>query len=642
MTKYLILGFFLLLTSNANSQLLKKLKEKVVSNTEQKIQDKVEKKADASVDSLLEGNVQLGKRKAPVENPQESDSDGGNRGSGTGSGSPNLKVYSKFDFVPGTTILYFDNFEKDNIGETPEGWITSTFSEVVTIEGLEGNWLKMGSTSSKHFIRSKKQSWGNNFTVEFDLLIVKNSYDPRIDINLVNTGGNLVTDESILIANTKSVINFSAIIGAANQSRASLSALDKRLSDVMTENLPYGNTVPVHVSMCVQGKRFRMWWNERKLYDLSAVSEEYVPNQLEFEFGHLGGTDYYISNIRVARDIPDTRAKFEEGKLVSNLLFYSGTDKLKPESMGSLLDVSKVLKDATSAIKIIGHTDSDGDEASNLLLSQQRAETVKNTLINQYNISEEVLTTEGRGETQPIADNNSVEGKAQNRRVEFIFKAGADTYTKPVSSTTAANPVSARETQAPASSNASSGSASSVAIQSKVLNTSLPYAQFMKTGESSYTFIASKEEGNSRDNFIKVQLESVYTTLKPETYNFKIINQTNPLYGSKKFAEITKTEASLNYGTGKKPYISQLSPINASGHMATFYSESLEEKLPSASPNYKFVIEKVADGKASGYFLAGAMIEGLQPITKGDAMTQTFTNGFAGEIRFTFTDVPIY
>src|SRR5690348_6367459 len=81
----------------------------------------------------------------------------------------NLKVYSKFDFIPGNTILYFDNFEKDNIGESPLGWITSTSAEVVTIEGLEGNWLKLAATSSKHMTRNKKQTWGNNFTIEFDL-----------------------------------------------------------------------------------------------------------------------------------------------------------------------------------------------------------------------------------------------------------------------------------------------------------------------------------------------------------------------------------------------------------------------------------------------------------------------------------------
>tara|TARA_R110000868_G_scaffold216416_7_gene466596 strand:+ start:17499 stop:19418 length:1920 start_codon:yes stop_codon:yes gene_type:complete len=639
MKKYVIIAGILLISFNTNAQLLKKLKEKIVSKTEQKADAKIDQKIDVTIDSVLEGNVHLPKNK----NPKEKESAATNNKTGNtevkpNSGTPNLKVYSKFDFVPGTTILYYDNFEKDNIGEAPLGWITSTSAEVVTIDGLEGNWLKMAANSSQHFTRNKKQSWGNNFTIEFDLLMVKNDYDPRIDINLINSGGNLVTDENILRNDKKLAINFSAIVATGNSSRASLYAMDKKLSDAMTENLPYSNTVPVHVSICVQGKRFRMWWNERKLYDLSAINEEYLPNQLGFSFGNLGGSDFFVSNIRIAKDVPDTRAKFEEGKIVSNLLFYTGTAKLKPESLGALLDISKILKDAIAPIKIVGHTDSDGDDATNLKLSQQRADAVKDILINTYNVDENKLTTEGRGETQPIADNKTYEGKAQNRRVEFIFKAEADKYVKPNS--TAIDTKASTDNNKPASINSSS--TTTVSVQSKILTVNLPYAQFMKTGESNYTFIASKEEGYSKENFVKIVLESANSSLKPETFNFEEINKKNPLYGTKKFAQINATEAILFYGTAQKPFIYKFSPIVANGHMATFYNESLSQNFPPESPNCKFVIEKVEDGKASGHFIAGIMIEGLKPITKGDAMQQTFTDGFSGEIKFTFSNVPVY
>ena len=77
----------------------------------------------------------------------------------------------------------------------------------------------------------------------------------------------------------------------------------------------------------------------------------------------------------------------------------------------------------------------------------------------------------------------------------------------------------------------------------------------MKTGESTYAFIASKEEGHSKENYVKIKLESVNTIMKPETFNFEEINKKNPLYGSKKYAEIKNTEAVLYYGNGQKPYI---------------------------------------------------------------------------------------
>lgn len=608
--------------SNSQAQLLKKLKEKAEQATEKAVNKNFDKK----------DNDGASANKNADESP-------------TAGAQSNLKVYSKFDFVPGTTILYYDNFEKDNIGEAPFGWITSTSAEVVTIDGLEGNWLKLASSSSTHFTRSKKQSWGNNFTIEFDLLIVKNTYDPRIDINLINTGGNLVTDENILRSDKKPAINFSAIIVPDNKSRASLYAMDRKLSDVMTENLPYSNTSPVHISMCVQGKRFRMWWNDRKLYDLPAVSEEYLPNQLAFSFGSVSGSDFYVNNIRIAKDVPDTRAKLEEGKLISNLLFFTGTAKLKPESMGALLDVSKILKDATAPVKIIGHTDSDGDDATNLKLSQQRADAVKDILVNQYHIDESKLSTEGRGETQPIADNKSAEGKAQNRRVEFIFKAEADKYVRPAGVSVTSDSKSGSNTKSTAAKNTDVSAVSGEAVvklQSKLLNISLPFAQIMKTGENRYTFTASKEEGNSKENYFKIMLVSVNASLKPETFNFREINEKQPLYGTKKYAEISNNEAVLFYGNGQKPYIYKFSPIIANGTMASYVDEALSRHLPAVSPNSKFVIEKVENGKASGYFTFGIMIEGLKPVKKGDAMQQTFTDGFAGEMKCSFSNVPVY
>ena len=114
------------------------------------------------------------------------------------------------------------------------------------------------------------------------------------------------------------------------------------------------------------------------------------------------------------------------------------------------------------------------------------------------------------------------------------------------------------------------------------------------------------------------------------------------MYGTKKYAEITNNEAVLYYGTAQKPYIYKFSPIIANGTMASYVDEGLSRKLPATSPNCKFVIEKITEGKASGYFIVGIMTEGLKPITKGDAMVETFTTGFSGELKCTFSNVPVY
>jgi OOP family OmpA-OmpF porin len=67
----------------------------------------------------------------------------------------------------------------------------------------------------------------------------------------------------------------------------------------------------------------------------------------------------------------------------------------------------------------MGHTDSVGDESYNLRLSQARADTVKNTLLQQGVTPQSILSSTGYGESQPVADNATPEGRAQNRRVDL-------------------------------------------------------------------------------------------------------------------------------------------------------------------------------------------------------------------------------
>ena len=117
-----------------------------------------------------------------------------------------------------------------------------------------------------------------------------------------------------------------------------------------------------------------------------------------------------------------SRCNVTEGKFVSHgILFESGSDKINPQSYGALKEIAAVLNEnETISVKIIGHTDSDGDNEANLKLSEKRAIAVKNAFINDFKIDAARLETSGKGESVPIAPNTSAEGKANNRRVEFI------------------------------------------------------------------------------------------------------------------------------------------------------------------------------------------------------------------------------
>jgi outer membrane protein OmpA-like peptidoglycan-associated protein len=71
-------------------------------------------------------------------------------------------------------------------------------------------------------------------------------------------------------------------------------------------------------------------------------------------------------------------------------------------------------------VKIVGHTESDGSDADNLSLSKRRAESVKNSLVKDFGIDASRFAIDGKGESQPVDKNTTAEGKANNRRVEFI------------------------------------------------------------------------------------------------------------------------------------------------------------------------------------------------------------------------------
>ena len=97
--------------------------------------------------------------------------------------------------------------------------------------------------------------------------------------------------------------------------------------------------------------------------------------------------------------------------------FESNSDRLLPGAENVLRDAAATLrKNPTITVEVAGHTDSDGTAAYNESLSARRAETVHDYLVAN-GIAEDRMSVRGYGESQPIADNGTREGKAQNRRV---------------------------------------------------------------------------------------------------------------------------------------------------------------------------------------------------------------------------------
>ena len=106
----------------------------------------------------------------------------------------------------------------------------------------------------------------------------------------------------------------------------------------------------------------------------------------------------------------------------ARIRFESGKADLSPDSVG-LLDrlTETALRCPTANIEIAGHTDADGDATQNQALSEKRAQTVADYLVR-GGLPANRFTSAGYGSTQPIAGNDTDEGKAQNRRIDFVVK----------------------------------------------------------------------------------------------------------------------------------------------------------------------------------------------------------------------------
>ena len=105
----------------------------------------------------------------------------------------------------------------------------------------------------------------------------------------------------------------------------------------------------------------------------------------------------------------------------NEILFDTGKATIQESSYVILDELGQLLeKNAGFELKIIGHTDGDGTADSNQLLSEERAESVKEYLTDNFLIKGNRFHTEGRGASAPVASNETSEGKQKNRRVAFI------------------------------------------------------------------------------------------------------------------------------------------------------------------------------------------------------------------------------
>jgi Outer membrane protein and related peptidoglycan-associated (lipo)proteins len=303
-------------------------------------------------------------------------------------------------------------------GDFPALWTTDVAGEVNTLNVGSGHWFNLNSGEGTYWYM-KDIDFPTNFILEMD--IVPKTTATRIAADLVIFGEN--NHSEMDKEGNPGTCGLHILMEKANWStKGYKKGSNEYLTGASSVN-PVEAGKANHVIVWVQNRRVRIYQKGAKVLDIPTnLYEGSKFKRLCFKLYRGASCGSYISNIKITTASPDTRSKLlTEGKLVSYGIYFDvNKDIVKPESYGSIKEIATVLNEnPTVKIKVTGHTDSDGDDALNMDLSKRRAANVKQYLINEFKVDGSRIETDGKGESQPIATNNSVENKAKNRRVEF-------------------------------------------------------------------------------------------------------------------------------------------------------------------------------------------------------------------------------
>jgi hypothetical protein len=329
-----------------------------------------------------------------------------------------MKAYSKFDFVSGEKVLYYDDFERVAVGDFPADFNTDASGEVMTVDGKTGKWLSL--TKNGSFLPESIGVLPENFTLEMNVGILG---DPSN--NMSGLGFNFNTEKENLLKYR--FISGSFVMLHPGGSSASISVSQASGDDMTNEfQMPQWSVEGqrfARVSIWRQKGRLRVYVNEVKLMDIPRFFSEAKPYQLSFFRDFFNDCNLLMTDIKFAVGAPDTRNKLiTEGKFsTTGILFDFQKATVKPESYGVIKEIATALKENPAVkINITGHTSNDGDANANLVLSKQRAAAVKQVLTNEFGIDATRMETDGKGGSEPVDKTGTPAGKANNRRVEFI------------------------------------------------------------------------------------------------------------------------------------------------------------------------------------------------------------------------------
>ena len=403
---------------------LKKLGEKVGNAAKNAIERNAERKTEEVVDKVFEGDFGEGKKDKDKQNNNgnnNADAQGYDNGDGAAqSGKQKIKTaemtWNKFDFVSGDEIMFEDNQANEQVGEFPSQWdVLRGSAEILSINGEkcfeilnEGTVIPL--MKDKHYLPEL-------FTVEFDFLY----RDAQVeDDNGYKDWMNAELYVEFYDANDERCFQMRFY----PNTRYSLTpnyewdaSGERRNGSVSEFKL---TTEEWHrISISFNKRALKLYMDQTRLFNIPNMT---APASFRIATDEKAEKLYFIKNVRIAKGaVPLYDRMMSDGKFITyGITFDVGKATIKPESMGEINRIVTLMNENPDLkFSVEGHTDSTGNPTSNQTLSEQRSQAIVAKLV-ELGIAQDRLTAVGKGQNSPIADNNTDEGRAKNRRVEFV------------------------------------------------------------------------------------------------------------------------------------------------------------------------------------------------------------------------------
>ena len=376
-------------TPDVGAGLGDKLKKKVTGKAEKKAEDTVDK---ASDDATKKAEGEDGGAASDDASVEKTDAP---KGSGDVA-----SVSTKFDYVPGDKVLFFDDFSQDELGEFPVHWkLVEGTLEVA--EMSSARWFRSTSVTSRFAMKTPAMpALPEYWTLEFDF------YCGEPSGNVLGVSG---------MKGTQPVWTLTFPYSGT----AAYFETGKVTSNTPLEGEKVWGATH-HVMLMARGPALKVYIDRQRVASIPEIDPANgAPESIQFLL--WSDKEPMITNVRFAEGNKPVADPFADGKLVTyGIYFDSNSDVVKPESAPVLRQIAAYMeKNAAVKVSITGHTDNQGKPDGNLDLSKRRSAAVASVLSTQFKIAADRFTTDGMGDTKPISKNETSEGRAANRRVEF-------------------------------------------------------------------------------------------------------------------------------------------------------------------------------------------------------------------------------